>query len=349
MPRRTRLNAKSHVRLIVVCTGVCLTIMTFALLSHTIPDTNISKAPLFLSMQLSGPYDASVAGELVAEKSGIFEHEGLHVDFKAGLADDDVIRSVAHARNIIGVVDAGRFLISRAQGESVVAIAASFLESTVVYYVLENSAIKTPYDFTGRRIGLRPDQDTAIIYEAMMAKLRLSRSSVKEKPIASGIWPLVRGEVDVLPGHIGAEGYLLKQDGINYRIISPVDYGVHVPGRVYIVSAGTILNESELLRRFVRGLIAGWVLTYENYVMSIPFIASFDPITLTPDLIRFKLDQQREFLRPLGTRFSEFDYEEWKSLQNILVQQRRIKNPVGLTSAVVNEFVRDAYRRSEKQ
>lgn len=247
---------------------------------------------------------------------------------------------------MIGVARAESVILARAKGAPVVAFAAIFLESPVVLYSLEKTTIRTPNDLAGKRIGYQPGQDTAIIYEAMMARLQYSRGMVREIRVGSDMGPFFNGEVDVWPGHVGVEAYGLKQAGIGYNVISPASYGVHVPGTVYFATEATMRENPELIRRFLRAVIAGWEFTYADYEKSIPLIAGFGAERLTPDLVRFRLDQQRPFLRPLGARFGEFDDAHWRSLQDILVQQRLLKEPIELSKAVTFDFLRDAYRRS---
>src|SRR5208282_1546728 len=100
-----------------------------------------------------------------------------------------------------------------------------------------------------------------------------------------------------------ADSYALNQQNIDYNVIRPASYGLHVPGTVYFATESTIRNDPEFVRRFLQAVLRGWELTYEDYANSIPLIAGFDRARLTPDLIRFSLDQQRENLRPFGARF----------------------------------------------
>jgi len=307
---------------------------------------SIPQSALFATVRLDGPFDPSFAGEMIAAQVGLFQHEGLRIELKPGTSETDTVRRVSDDTDTIGVANAESMLLARANGAPLVAFAAAFVESPVVFCTLEKSAIRTPGDFVGKRIGYRPGQDTSIIYQAMMARLQMSRSLVHEVKVESDMTPFLNGEVDVWPGHAGVDAYTLKQEGVAYNVISPDSYGVHVPGTVYFTAERTVRENPQLIRRFLRAVIAGWELTYADYATSIPLIAAFDTGRLTPDLIRFRLEQQRALLRPLGARFGEFDDTHWQVLQAILLQQRLLKEPVELWRAVTYDFLRDAYRRS---
>ena len=283
---------------------------------------------------------------MVAAQAGLFESEGLHIELKTGNDDADPVHMVSNGINSFGVAGAESFLAARAEGAPIVAFAAAYLETPVVFYVLEKSGIRTPNDFFGKRIGYRPGQDTAMIYQALMAKVLLSRSEVHEVQIGTDVTMLLNGAVDVWPGHVGVEAYGLKQNGVGYNVLTPAAHGVHVLGTAYFTTERTIREQPELVRRFLRAVIRGWELTYADEATSIPLIASYNPTMLTSELVRFELQQQREFLRPTGARFGEFEDTHWRSLQNILVQQKVIREPIDLSNAVTYDFLRDTYRRS---
>jgi len=327
--------------LVVVVSAAAAGLMVFPPRSLAPPPAD---GPLRASLRLNGPFDPSHAGEMVAARAGLFTREGLQIELEAGDGDSDPIALVAGGTDTIGVVGADRLLLARSKNVPVVAFAAAYVESPVVLYSLDRSGIRTPNDFVGKRVGYQAGQDTALIYDALMVKLQFPLSTVRKVPVGADFSPLVDGNVDVWPGHIASESYALVQRGIAYNSISPASYGVHVPGTVYFALEKTVQDNPRLIRQFLQGVIGGWVMTYSDYAKSLPIIASFDTATLTPDLIRFKLDQQREFLRPLGARFAEFDRTRWQSLQDILLQQKQLKESLDLSKAVNFEFLRDVYQ-----
>jgi ABC-type nitrate/sulfonate/bicarbonate transport system substrate-binding protein len=297
---------------------------------------------LSASLRLNAPFDPSFAGAMAAARGGLFEREGLKIELKPG--DRNPIDLVASGADTIGLAGADAFLLAREKGLPIVAFAAGYLESPIVFFALEGSSIRTPTDFLGKRIGYQATETSAIIYQALMAKLELSRSRVQEVAVGTDVAPFVNGAVDVWPGAIGAPAYALSQKGVQYRIIRPANYGVHVPGTVYFTTDKVVHSSPSLIRRFLRAIIDGWDMTDADYEKSVPLLASFDP-RLTPELIRFTLEQQRDFVRPVGRRTGEFDLVQWRSLRQILLQQKLLQGPVDLSQAVTLDFLRDVYRK----
>ncbi len=147
------------------------------------------------------------------------------------------------------------------------------------------------------------------------------------------------------PVIIGDDDYALNQQGVDYLVIDPASYGVHLTGSVYFTTDRTIKDQPQLVRSFLAALIAGWDLVYQDYAVSVPMIVSFDQERLTSEYVRFALDRQREYLRPITVRFGEFTQDQWRSLQATLLAQRLLERTVDLPEAVTYEFLRDAYRK----
>jgi ABC-type nitrate/sulfonate/bicarbonate transport system substrate-binding protein len=304
----------------------------------------VAPGPPHVSLRQDGPIAPSLAGLVVAARAGLFEREGLLVEFMPGGPEADPIEKVASGADTIGLVAADRFLVARGKGSPIVAFAAGYLESPTVFYLPEASGIRTPRDFPGRRVGYQAGTHTALVYEALMAKLELPRNRMQEVAVGADPAPLLEGKVDVWPGSIG-QAWTLRQRNFAYAVIAPINFGIHMPGTVYFATEKTLRDHPALIRQFVRALIAGWNQVYADPAASIPLIASYDEWKLTPDRLRFELDQQREFIRPLAMRFAEFNQTQWRALREILLRQKLMAESVDLSTAVSYEFLREAYRK----
>lgn len=337
-------------RFVVFCAGLSLVIVAF-LIGSQINNNNIRVYPISdspsiklneISVQLPGKFSAQFAGEMVANSAGLFAREGLRVALHPNDAENQ-FSQITTGGDVIAISTAEQFLTMRAAGARIVAFASAFAKSTVVFYATEKSRILTPSDFIDRRVGYQPGRDTAIIYEALMDRLQISRSRIREIQWGSNVSLLMNGTVEVLPGHVGVEGWALRRLGIAYNMINPPDYGLHMPGTVYFTGERIIRDHPDTVRRFLSAVIAGWELTYSDEGKSAEMIAAFDGSTLDPEMVRFQLDQQRDSLRPYGNRFCELEESRWRLLQSVLVQQRRLANPIVLADAINLNFVRDVY------
>jgi ABC-type nitrate/sulfonate/bicarbonate transport system substrate-binding protein len=298
------------------------------------------------SLRLMSTFGPSAAGVMVAERAGLFGREGLDLEVRPGRSAEDPISSVIDGSDTFGLTRSDSFLVARAKGARIVAFAAGFVESPTIFYALKQSGIRSPQDFSGHRIGYRAGDDSALVYDTLVRWFDLPQSRITQVPVAEDLSMLLRGDVDVWPGHIGDEDYALSQKGTDYNAINPENYGVHLIGSVFFTSDQTISKRPQLVHRFLSGMVAGWNRAYRDYSISVPMVVSFDQTRLTSDYVRFALDRQGEYLRSLVVRYGEFTDTQWRSVLAILLGERRVDKTVDLRAAVNYDFLRDVYRKS---
>jgi NitT/TauT family transport system substrate-binding protein len=335
---------KKSAILLAAATGVFLLVAAL-LWSNVIhlPSNSSVSGGMHASLRLKWLYDPGFAGELVAAKGGLFERHGLMVDIRPGGFDSDPIKLVASGADTIGVAGADSFLLARAKGVPIVAFAAGYLQTGVAYYARQDSGIHTPSDFIGHRVGYQAGQDTGTIYEALIKKLGVDRSRITEIPVKFDFAPFLSGQVDVWPGYAATQSYILSTKHVPYVVIVPSTFGLRYLGTVYFAREDTIKNNPKLIQAFVDGLIDGWELTYADYSKAIPLISAYDPQNLTPDLIRWNLDKQKDSILPAGTQYTRFSMAQWRDTENTLVAQGLLAQPVDLSTAVTMQFLDSHY------
>ncbi len=331
--------------LTVVVLAICF-IYRLAAPSYLLPPQPTAPKAAGASLRLMSPFGPSAAGVMVAERAGLFDHEGLRLEIHAGHNAEDPISSVLNGSDTFGLTRADSFLLARAKGARIVAFAAGFVESPTIFYALKKSGIRTPQDFSGRRIGYRAGDGSDLVYDTLVAWLGLPQSRLTNVPVTDDLSMLLRGDVDVWPGHIGVEDYTLNKKGVDYYAINPENYGVHLIGSVFFASEPTVAKQPQFVRRFLNGMVAGWNKVYGDYSFSVPMIVSFDETRLTPDYVRFALERQGEHLRSLAVRYGEFTDNQWRALQGVLLSDGRLDTNIDLRAAVNYDFLRDAYRKS---
>ncbi len=296
-----------------------------------------------VSVRLKWVFDPGFAGEMVAAKAGFFQKHGLNVELQPGGFESDPVRMVAAGADQFGVAGADSFLLARAKGLPLVAIAAGYLQTPVVFYVNADSKIKTPEDFKGMRIGYQAGQDTGTVYEALLAKVGLKKSDVHEIPVKYDFSPFLTGQVDVWPGYAASQSFVLEREKRPYRVITPADFGINYLGTVYFTTEDFAQKNPEIVRNFVAAVIEGWQLTYADYSRAIPLISEYDPKNLSSDMVRFTLDKQKPVILPEGRRFAEYRKEDWVMTQKALLDQKLLPNVIDLDRAVRYDFLTSFY------
>ncbi|TPQ30227.1 hypothetical protein C2U70_27180 [Bradyrhizobium guangdongense] len=340
---RARAVKGRRLRLKIVFIGIAFGVVIAGLaLTQTRAPTVPARANSYSASAYVTGRPGDYLGLLVAKNTGLFRNSGLQVSIEVGPSDAAAISAVIDGSRTIGVANATSFLLARQTGARIVAFAAGYVESPIVFLVREKSGIRTPRDFVNRKIGYFPGQNSSTIYEALLARTGVPRSRINEIAGASEE-DFLTGKVDVWPASVG-DVYRFREKA-QVAIIAPIDFGIHVPGTVYFATEETVVHNPELLGRFIRSLIDGWNLTYEKLEKgdTIP-----DEPLLSSNQLRAELDQQLSYLRPLASRFAEFSPAQWRSLRDILLSQKLIKDSLDVSKAVTYDVIEEVYRRPIK-
>ncbi len=351
MKTRSKRRHKSHVRGSFIIRFVMAAILVAAiaaigvyLWSAADKRGGIISKSASASLRLNGPLGTKYAGEIVAARAKIFERNGIDIELHEGGEGIDSISAVISGADTFGVTDSISFLNARDKGQPIVAFATGFLENAIVFYALEKSGIRAPQDFVGKRVGRRAETDSAIIYDALLKQVGLSRSQIGENATETDLDALLNDKVDVIPGRVGREAFLLRQKDIPFVTIKISDYGIHVPDTVYFTTEKMVRDRPSVAQRFLQAIIAGWTMTYADPAKAIPLIVSAGK-NLPSEQVQFELAAQRDFVMPLGRRVAEFDDRQWKQLRDILTSARLMDGSVDLSRAVNYDILKEAYRK----
>ncbi|MDB5653806.1 MAG: nitrate transporter substrate-binding protein [Tardiphaga sp.] len=296
------------------------------------------------ALYLDGRFGPPFAGEMMADRRKLFGAAGVNILLRPMPDDRAFFASIVRDR-ALGVTTGEKFLLARWRGEPVTAFGASFLDTDAAVFAFDKSGIRSPRDLIGKRLGYRAGAEALVVYDAMMAQLGLPRSQVQLVPVSDVFGALRRGEVDAAVAVLGEQPAAAPPGSEKINLIKPQDYGIHVPGLVYFASSDLVRDRPSVIRRALQAIIRGWQQVYDDPDQAARMIAEYDAV-LSPPEVRFALDQQRDLVRPVGTRIAEYDQSRWNTLRDILLFAKLGTETGGLSEAVNYDFLRDVYRRA---
>ena len=85
-----------------IAAAVGLVAAAYLLRFRTSAAPSAPQSILYATVRLDAPFDPSFAGEMIAARAGLFEHEGLSVELKPGSAETDAVRQVSDDNQTIG-------------------------------------------------------------------------------------------------------------------------------------------------------------------------------------------------------------------------------------------------------
>jgi len=182
-----------------VATALAVSAANFAIGDERAAGGSAPVASRPLVVALVSPVSVSDAGLTIAKEAGLFERAGLRVELRPQPSDADVVAAVNAGRADVGLARAESFLMARGDGVPIVSFAAGLVESPVTFYALKSSEIHTPLDLVGKRIAYAPGAESAIVYEALLARFSIPRSRLTEVQAPPGAGVLLDGAADLAP------------------------------------------------------------------------------------------------------------------------------------------------------
>jgi NitT/TauT family transport system substrate-binding protein len=196
---------------------------------------------------------------------GTFARLGLNVTVDRGVGSGDTVVKVASGAYDIGVADLYSMVRFNGQnpGQALIAVMTVDDKSALGIETLATSAIKTPQDLAGKKVGAPVGDASRQLFPLFAEVNKIDQASIKWSNIAPELREpmLIRGEVDAITGHITT--VMLNLRGMNMaasaiRILPYVDFGIDLYGHVLVVRPDYAQKNPEAIRNFVRGSVHGF-------------------------------------------------------------------------------------------
>jgi NitT/TauT family transport system substrate-binding protein len=277
---------------------------------------------------------AQFAGFYVAQETGEYKAAGLDVNIQPGGPDFPAVQMIAGGNEQFGVTGADQILIARSKGVPVVALAVIYRRNPFVLFSLAKSGIKTPPDYTGKKVGVKIGGNEELIYRAVLAKAKIDKSQLTEIPVKFDMTPLLTGNIDVWPGYLINEVLAAKEKGFDVNIVYPSDYGIDLYADTLFATEAMLKEKPDVVRNFVAATLKGW-----NTAIAAPEEAA--KITLK---YGDKLNYEHELamvkasvplLKPDSKPVGYMDQASWSSAQQLLLDAGFQKGPVDVAKAFI--------------
>lgn len=242
------------------------------------------KAPDEVKLQLKWLHQAQFAGFYVAQEKGYYAKENIKVTFIEGGKGVNIAESVISGKADFGVMSPEDILLNRSQGASLIALAAIYRRSAVVFAAKADSGIVRPADFKGKRVaagyydgGVR---EFDFQFRAMMKKMRINLSGMKITPFDPAYTAFYNGEVDVTACYATSGLIKMRRKGLKLNLIRPDDYGIHFYSDTLATTDRLISENPDLVMRFFRASLNGWREAVEDYRQALIVVSKY---TQNPD------------------------------------------------------------------
>jgi NitT/TauT family transport system substrate-binding protein len=295
-----------------------------------------------ITVQLSFLHQAEFAGFYAAEQLGYFAAEGLKVTFLEGGPEVDFITPVVNGTALFGVAQPADVILARSDGKALQSIAVIYRRSPIVFFALSASGITRPQDFVGKNIRTTITVDQTL--RAMMAKVGVRPDQYQIMHLPSDIELFASGEVPVWSGFVNVFALEVERAGYKLNYIYPDDYGIHFYGDILITTDDLIAKDPDLVQRFTRAALKGWVYAVENPTSVGAFVKNYK-LDADEALEVANMTASLPFINTGEDFIGWMKPEIWAGMEETLREQGVLKNSLDLEDVYTMQFLDGIYEK----
>ena len=222
----------------------------------------VSPSALFadtaVTLQLQWQHQFQFAGYYAAKEKGFYKQAGLDVEIIESLNPPH--DKVASGQVEFGLSGSG-LITEVAQGKPLVALAAINQVNQYIWLVRADSDIFTAKDFIGKTVTHQKANDALT---AMFIKEGISLKHINIVPPSYNISKLINGDIDAFASYASNEPFFMLERGVDFRIISPEQYGIDFYGDILFTSQKMLKKHPETVAAFRKASLEGWKYAIEN-------------------------------------------------------------------------------------
>lgn len=266
-----------------------------------------------VTLQLRWMPQFQFAGYYVALAKGYYKDERLDVQILPGEGNrTQVMEEVLSGRADFGIGNSG-LALAALQGDAVTVLADIFQRSASVLLVkpgLEGSISTLGH----RNLALRSLNDNPELYAVFqhfgLAPSQLPRLSTSKYDLDA----FIRGDFDAINGYISNEPYTLKQKGVPYKVVDPMNYGINFYGDALFARSDFVSANGDLVQAFVRASLRGWKYALDHQDEAIAILQAGPAPNLSKDRLLFEASAIESLVMPDIIPLGNINQDRWERI-----------------------------------
>ena len=294
-----------------------------------------AKSPEPVTLQLKWLHQFQFAGYYAARAKGFYRDEGLEVTIREGGADRPAVAQVLSGQAQFGIGDSD-LLISRINGQPVVAVAAIFQHTPYIIMSRQDRGIRTPSDLIGKTVMLSEDQGE-IQLRAMLKREGIDPGLVNIIPQRWKLDDLITGKVDAVSAYATAAPALMRARGVAPAMMRGVDYGVDFYGDIIFSTQAQIAKNPEQTAAFLRATRKGWDYAFSHEQEIVGLILGMDGVAqrgLTRETLLREAREMRFFILPDVVEIGHINPARFESIAQTLASLGLVRADYSLAGFV---------------
>lgn len=281
--------------------------------------------PEALTLQLKWRHQAQFAGVYLAQDAGLFGAAGLAVTVLPGGPAVVPLQSLTDGRAELALVAAEDLIVARRAGAPVLAVAAIFRRSPLVFMSPRERPLRHPRDLIGARVAFA-GVDGRVQLDALLRRHSIAATAVTPVPFEPDYAGLLAGRTDVASGYATSGLLRLAAQGHAMATLWPEDFGVRFYGDVLATTDAALAAHPGRIARAVQALMKGWqrALEQPERALEATLVRSGrDEAELQRKMLARTLSMLRHGPEPIGSMSAA----EWAAMAGLLSAAGVIDRP----------------------
>lgn len=313
-------------------------VLRFALLMYALLASSSVLAehadPVKLALQWKHQFQ--FAGYYMAQEKGFYQAQNLEVEINEvdlNRTSTDLLLK-GQANFATSGIDA---LKERSNGKPLVALYAVSRNSPLVLLVKKSSGIKTAEGLRNKKISVA-EADRFII-SSMLKRAGLSKQDYSLQAPDFSMTALINDQVDAAAVYRSNEGFWLQKRGIEYRHISPDDYGLGIYSDLLVTTEAEINQHPVRVNKFRQASLKGWKYAFEHVEETIDVILEkYNTQNKSREHLQFEAREMKKLVQPLKVEMGGMRQEFWQQILRTFIQSGYITKSVVLEDFVYTDI-----------
>jgi NitT/TauT family transport system substrate-binding protein len=276
-------------------------------------------------------------GFYTALVKGYYRDEGLDLQIQPGGPYISVEKQVSSGAAQFGMGSSDRTLESLANGQPLIAVAATMQHDPQGIMVRKDSPVHSFADLNGHTVAIKTGSTW---WEYIVKRYQLN--NVHEVPAMMNVANFVADPAYMQQAFATSEPFFARKAGVETRVLLTSEAGYN-PYRVMFTTQEFLASHPEIVGKFVRASLRGWRDYLNDPSAAHATIAKLNP-ALSPDWMQFTWQALRDghFVAgedPSGTQLGQMDPKRWNEMYQQLFDLKVIEKPFDPSSAYTLQFL----------
>ncbi len=295
-----------------------------------------------VTLQLKWFNSFQFAGYYMAKEKGYYKDSKIDLEIRELKANQNIITDIINKKVNYAIADSG-ILVNRLKGEPVVALMALFQHSPVVLLTKKSSELIDPSQLKNRKIMLESEgtHDASII--AMLKESGVNLDDIEIEKYTYDINDLIEDRVDAMSAYISYEPYLLKEKGVEFNTINPINYGLDFYGDILFTSESEIDKNFQRTQNFINASKKGWEYAFNNIDETINLIIKKYKYKGNKKALKFEAKEMKKLILPNLIEIGQMNLARFERIANVYLEQKLINDKLNLKGFLYNPQKQQTY------